>query len=106
LQLGGFDEKFITPGGGIVNLDIFSRALQTPGLDPVLLLGEASFHQFHGGVATNVTKEEHPWDDYIEEYKKIRGTDYSFPIHNQKPLYLGQIPENCRIFLDLKVTEK
>lgn len=105
LQMGGFDEKFITSGGGLVNLDIFVRAMQLPELTPVELLGEASFHQFHGGVATNVVPEKHPWNDYVEEYKAIRGVDFSFSSSNQKPFYLGHIHESSRIFLNTKTKE-
>src|SRR5947209_1908246 len=47
--LGGFDERFQAPGGGLVNLDFFQRALSRPDLEYVLLLGEGTFHQVHGG---------------------------------------------------------
>jgi len=102
LEIGGFDEKFITAGGGLVNLDVFSKAIHLPDLTPVKLLGEASFHQFHGGVATNVTPDKHPWNDYAEEYKKLRGVEFKKPSpQNYNPFYLGQIHKNSRKFLDI-----
>jgi hypothetical protein len=76
LDLGGMDERFSSPGGGLVNLDFFNRAHALPGVSPVMLLGEATFHQFHGGVATNVPRGEHPWPRMAEEYRRIRGRDF------------------------------
>jgi glycosyltransferase involved in cell wall biosynthesis len=55
--LGNFDERFDAPGGGLVNHDVFRRALALPAAELVLLLGEGTFHQFHGGVATNASVE-------------------------------------------------
>ena len=97
LEMGGFDEKFITPGGGLVNLDVFKRLLGNPRLDPVLLLGEATFHQFHGGVATNVPKDRHPWDLFHEEYVRLRGCAYAAELRT--PYLFGKIPESAKAFL-------
>lgn len=72
-NIGGFDERFISPGGGLVNLDVFSRLHLMDILQPVMLLGEGTFHQFHGGVATNVPREVHPFKVFDKEYQSIRG---------------------------------
>jgi hypothetical protein len=56
-QLGGMDERFDASGGGLVNLDMYSRAMELPDAQLVLLLGEGTFHQMHGGIATNVSPE-------------------------------------------------
>ena len=61
LDLGGFNEGFVSPGGGLVDLDFFREAIESNLFEPLLLLGEGSFHQFHGGVATNVPLNNHPW---------------------------------------------
>jgi glycosyltransferase involved in cell wall biosynthesis len=97
--LGGFDERFKTPGGGLVNLDVFSRLFLHPGLEPVMLLGEATFHQFHGGVATNIPLSQHPWKVFAEEYRAIRGTDFKFITPERLPYYFGKIPPNARHLL-------
>lgn len=76
LALGGMDERFTSAGGGLVNLDFFNRAHLLPEVAPVMLLGEATFHQFHGGVATNVPPAAHPWQRMAAEYRGIRGCDY------------------------------
>src|SRR5208282_1648981 len=40
LEMGGFDERFQSPGGGLVNLDFFLRAVSNPKMQYVMLLGE------------------------------------------------------------------
>lgn len=87
LALGGMDEAFASPGGGLVNLDFFNRVHGLAGVAPVMLLGEASFHQFHGGVATNVPRAEHPWKRMAAEYEAIRGRPYAN--EGFRPDYLG-----------------
>lgn len=102
LELGGFDERFVTPGGGLVNLDIFSRLFLHTELEPVLLLGEASFHQFHGGVSTNAPPAQHPWQLFAEEYRAIRGHDFQFIGTERLPYCFGKIPANTRPFLTIE----
>lgn len=97
LALGGLDAGFQSPGGGLANLDFFARACEAPDLLPVVLLGEGSFHQFHGGVATNVPMAEHPWKRFHGEYRRIRGRFYTMPTYD--PHYLGHIPPEARRFL-------
>jgi glycosyltransferase involved in cell wall biosynthesis len=94
LALGGFDERFRSPGGGLVNLDIFRRALETPRLQYVMLLGEGTFHQFHGGVTTNVPRERQALRGFHDEYERIRGTPYQQVL--QRPCFLGEIPDEAR----------
>lgn len=75
--LGGFDERFRCAGGGLANLDLWKRATEEPRLKPFLLFGETTFHQFHGGVATNA--RESRWEEFLAEYVSIRGHRYSAP---------------------------
>jgi hypothetical protein len=90
LALGGFDERFQSPGGGLVNLDLFRRALGVDALQYVVLLGEGTFHQFHGGVTTNAPRDHQPWAGFEREYARIRGERYRrIP---RRPLLLGAIP--------------
>jgi len=49
IELDGYDSNFVSP----------------------VLLGEATFHQVHGGVATNATVSKR--DIFLEEYANIRG---------------------------------
>ncbi len=97
LALGGYDERFASPGGGLCNLDWFNRVHDSAQFQPVRLLGEATFHQFHGGVATNVPPDQHPWPSMAEEYRTIRGRDFTSGY--REPLYWGECPEPFRPFL-------
>jgi glycosyltransferase involved in cell wall biosynthesis len=91
-ELGGFDERYITPGGGFANLDLLERAVGLPGCVVVTLLGEGTFHQVHGGVATNapggIPKQ------FAAEYQAIRGRPYRQPAY--ETLYLGSIPASAQ----------
>lgn len=89
LRLGGFNEKFSSPGGGLVGLDFFRTALADEQLKYVMLLGEASFHQFHGGVASNAPPQAHPWKKFHDEYYAIRGHNYEVML--KKPYFLGSL---------------
>ncbi len=93
-EKGGFDKRFVSSGGGLVNLDIFKNMVEDSNVQPVVLIGEASFHQFHGGVSTNVLRKEHPLPGYKEEYKTIRHKKYQRP--DYKAFYFGHIPEECQ----------
>jgi glycosyltransferase involved in cell wall biosynthesis len=87
-ELGGLDEAFDLPGGGLVNHDLYLRACSLPGIDLVQLLGEGTFHQFHGGAATG---RRFTWDDMHAQYQELRGRTYSPP--SLRPTYLGRLPE-------------
>ncbi len=76
-ELEGYDTAFTSPGGGLVNLDTWSRACRLPDSHPTLLLGEATFHQFHGGVATNGPIDR--IDGFFAEYERIRGQAFALP---------------------------
>jgi glycosyl transferase family 2 len=93
LALGGFDERFQAPGGGLVNLDFFERAVSAPGLQYVMLLGEGTFHQFHGGVASNAPLTNHPYPKLHEEYVRLRGKNFVPP--SRRPYFIGQIPDEA-----------
>ncbi|MGH9354648.1 MAG: class I SAM-dependent methyltransferase, partial [Terriglobia bacterium] len=93
--LGGWDEGFVTPGGGLANLDIWSRACADPKGELIMLLGEATFHQIHGGIATN--NRGAPQALFQEEYIRLRGRAYHRP--TRQPLYFGTLPEAARTSL-------
>ena len=86
-SLGGYDPAFVAPGGGLVNLDTWARACADPSGSVILLLGEATFHQVHGGIATNATTSK--WDQFHDEYVRVRGTGYVRP--GGTPMVFGRI---------------
>ena len=88
-KIGGYDERFTSSGGGIANLDFFNRVNQIKDINSVMLFGEATFHQFHGGTATNVPLKDHPIKKMLEEYKNIRGKPYEPQF--VPPIYFGNM---------------
>jgi hypothetical protein len=76
-ELGGFDTRFTSRGGGLVNLDTWTRAISLPNVTAVSLMGEATFHQIHGGVATNGTHDA--IREFFSEYQTIRGVEFEIP---------------------------
>jgi hypothetical protein len=92
--LGGLDERFDAPGGGLVNLDIYRRAGDLEDAELVILLGEGTFHQFHDGIATNAPVEGFfdTLADWGKQYRAIRGYSFSHPNLKNAPTYLGTLP--------------
>jgi len=86
-ELGGLDEAFALPGGGLVNHDLYRRACSLRGVDLVVLLGEGTFHQFHGGAAT---AGRFGWDAMQDDYESRRGERYRPPSND--PIFLGHVP--------------
>lgn len=90
-ELGGFDEAFTSPGGGLVNLDVLARACRLPNSQLVQMLGEATFHQVHGGVATNALVS--PGAAFGEEYERLRGEPFVPP--QAEALFVGTVPRHA-----------
>ena len=99
--LGGLDERFTAPGGGLVNLDFYRRACDRADAI-VLLMGEGTFHQVHGGVATNVPLVNHPFAAFAAEYRAIRGADFAPP--DRAAVHLGRLPPQAARFLAHSLT--
>jgi hypothetical protein len=98
-ELGGYDEAFRLPGGGLANLDVYKRALALPETQLVMLLGEGNFHQVHGGVSSNSPQSR--WNLWHDEYKRIRGRDYEPP--NARAVYFGNVDPAALRHLDISV---
>jgi len=95
-ETGGFDERSREPGGGLVNLDFFSRAVATAGC-VFTLLGEGTFHQVHRGAATGLSKpilEERfkQWRAESEALGQAILPDYEF-------ILAGHMPRECASWL-------
>ena len=83
-KLGGFDPAFDLPGGGLLNLDFFIRCLERDS-PLVMLFGEGTFHQLHGGASTGTPVDRFP--QWAAQYARIRGKEWKHP---EKPMrYLG-----------------
>lgn len=93
--VGGFDEAFDFPGGGLVNLDFYRRVCEHPQSELVVLLGEGSFHQFHGGAMTgrSVAHLHEPFVASDAQYRQLRGASYAMPLVRCD--YLGHAPPSA-----------
>lgn len=103
-ELGGFEEKFLSPGGGYVNGDLFIRACASEGVELVVLLGEGTFHQVHGGASTNVTGRLRETRSllFLDEYQTIRGKQFAAP--ERAAVLLGTLPSQAHGVLVHSVT--
>lgn len=85
--LGGYDAAFTSIGGGHVNHDMWYRACYDNDSQVIMLLGEATFHQVHGGTATGADRSRSA--EFREEYMAIRGYRHKHP--EVSPLFHGAI---------------
>jgi glycosyltransferase involved in cell wall biosynthesis len=85
-ELGGLDERFALPGGGLLNHDLYRRACAVEDAELIVLLGEGTFHQHHGGAAT---ARRYSWDEMHAEYQMITGLPHRPPTN--APLYVGPV---------------
>lgn len=80
-ELGGYEPRFRSPGGGAANPDMFARACALPGSQLIRIADEGTVHQLHGGVAANA-RDHAVFRSMAIEYMKIR----------KKPLAPVRIP--------------
>ena len=97
-ELEGLDERFAMPGGGRCNHDVYTRACLLDGARVVMLLGEGTFHQIHGGAATGKRFSK---QDADAEYEAIRGRPFRPP--EVPRLYYGSLPAPALPILEYSV---
>ena len=98
--LAGYDVQFDLRGGGFINLDFYKRACEHPDVQHVIIPGEGTFHQFHGGVTTGGEEREVRLayiEAFKEQYRELRGEEFSSAVTN--PIYVGQVPGQSQRFL-------
>jgi len=90
------DERFDEPAGGFVALDTYERALGLPGVERILLLGEGTFHQPHGGTSTDLPESRlgPMLETWHARYRELRGRELEVGAHDF--VYLGSMPEPWR----------
>lgn len=98
-SLGGFDERYQEPGGGLVNLDFFWRAAMAAEV-VFAVLGEGTFHQAHGGAATGLTPAQFAlsWKRWQAEYERLSRPWTGEP-PPYEPVLTGHVPRECRRWL-------
>lgn len=90
--IGGCEERFDIAGGGCLMPDLYKELCEMKGAHMVQVLGEASFHQVHGGISTSSTREEQKalWAVYTQQYEQIRGKPFDIPRTPQH--FVGHMP--------------
>lgn len=96
-RLRGIERRFQTPGGGFANLDLYRRANQELPGGPVILPGEGTFHQFHGGATTGSPEldRDQLMVEMADEYHRLRGGPYAAPT-TPPTLHGGVTPQAAR----------
>jgi hypothetical protein len=88
-RIGGFDERLKLPGGGIANLDLYSRAVEDQSRKLFFVLGEGTFHQHHDG--DTASNSNNKYNQYLKDYETSIGKAYRFPKRRNYE-YLGHLP--------------
>lgn len=95
---GGFDERFSGPGGGLANLEVFSRYVTRPRARNICLLSEGTFHQVHDAVTTN---GKTPYEQLDRDYAAIFGDSFRRPTY--RALYAGMPHPRIRRFVEQSI---
>ena len=79
---GAYDERFDEPGAGLANIELFERLTHHIDNQYVLLEGEGSFHQNHGGTTTSLTSAQRDATvkKYYERYQEVTGKELNFTL--------------------------
>lgn len=95
-EIGQADERFDLPGGGALNLALYRKAALHPRTKLVVLPGEGSFHQLHGGVTTSEVPDRDKLLGRIrQQLDDLLGHRFTAP--TLQPTLLGTIgPEALR----------
>jgi hypothetical protein len=88
-EVGGYDPTYTQPGGWLSSSEMWMRACSDPGAKVVLLLGEATFHQTHGGATTGAPITEY-WGRLRQGLRELRER---YPLQHVEPLLIGHANE-------------
>lgn len=94
------DERFNLPGGGSYNLHLYRSLGILPENQLVILPGEGSFHQFHGGVTTSsIPDREAKLKGFNEQLNSF--WNGQFKALTREPILYGNIPAQALPFMEL-----
>jgi hypothetical protein len=97
-KIGKADPRFTLPGGGSVNIYVYHALARLPECRLIVLAGEGSFHQFHGGVTTmEVEDREAMLQTHRDNLAEVFGGP--FKGMHREPLVLGTLPGPVHPFL-------
>lgn len=88
--IGDADERFQLPGGGGLNLHLYRSLGTLPDTRLVVLAGEGTFHQQHGGVSTSANPQRGPvLDAAADQLHEI--WDGGYRTLEKEPVILGAV---------------
>lgn len=97
-KIGRADPRFDLPGGGSVNIFIYNQLARLPEARLIVLAGEGTFHQFHGGVTTaEVDDREAMLETHRENLREVFGGPFRGT--HREPLVLGTLPGQVQPFI-------
>jgi hypothetical protein len=89
-RIGGADNRFQLAGGGALNMHLYRSLGLLPGTRLVVLAGEGTFHQLHGGVSTSGS--DHREELLSESARQIQEIwDGGFRTLEMEPVILGAV---------------
>jgi glycosyltransferase involved in cell wall biosynthesis len=98
-KIGRADSRFTLAGGGSVNIYLYHALACLPESKLIVLAGEGSFHQFHGGVtASELADREAELASHRENLAEVFGGP--FKGMHREPLVLGALPGPAQPFLE------
>lgn len=101
-DIGQADERFDLGGGGSLNLFIYRKVAIHPRTQSVMLVGEGSFHQLHGGVTTSeVVDREAILAEHRQQLAHLLGEPFRSP--TVEPILLGQVKSPALSYLQRSV---
>jgi glycosyltransferase involved in cell wall biosynthesis len=99
-KIGRADPRFNLPGGGSVNIFVYHALARLPESRLVVLAGEGSFHQFHGGVTTMEVEDR---DERLQTHRTNLAEVFGGPFKgmHREPTILGSLPAASEAFLQV-----
>jgi hypothetical protein len=97
-KVGRADQRFTLPGGGSVNIYLYHALARLPESKLIVLAGEGSFHQFHGGVTT---AEIEGRDEMLRTHRENLAEVFGGPFKgmHREPTVLGALPGQAQPFV-------
>ena len=97
-KIGGADSRFTYPGGGSFNLHLYRQLGLLAENQLIILPGEGSFHQYHGGVTTSRMTDR---QDHLEKFNEQLNGYWGgqFKALTREPFFYGSIPKQALPFL-------
>ena len=97
-RIGYCDEGFNLKGGGSINLHVYRQLATLLESEIVVLPGEGSFHQFHGGVTTSDYSGRS--EEILSHNKQLNALwDGRFKSVSKEPILLGAVTYWAQGFL-------